>query len=76
MRTLNISISDIEFDKFGLNSNSFSFSDFIDMISRELAKQRLQESVKLAESIGLSEMTMDEITKEVKAERRNEKNNN
>ena len=74
MRTLNIAISDLEFNKFGLRSNSLSFSDFIDIISRELAKQRLKESLKLAEKFGLSEMTIDEITNEVKAVRKNAKN--
>ena len=74
MKTLNISISDLEFSKFGLSSNSLSFSDFIDIISRELSKQRLRESLKLAEKFGLSNMTMDEITKEIKAVRKSAKN--
>ncbi|MDP1621145.1 MAG: hypothetical protein Q8M08_02280 [Bacteroidales bacterium] len=69
MKTLNIAISDLEFNKFGLRSNNLSFSDFIDLVSRELSKQRLRESLKLAEKFGLSEMTMKEITKEVNAER-------
>jgi len=74
MKTLNIAISDLEFNKFGLRSDSLSFSDFIDIVSRELSKQRLKESLKLAEKFGLSEMTMDEISKEVKAVRKNAKN--
>jgi hypothetical protein len=73
MKTINISISDLEFNKFGLRSN-LSFSDLLDIVSRELSKQRLLESLKLAEKFGLSEMTMDEITKEVKAVRKNAKN--
>lgn len=74
MRTLNIAISDLEFNTFGLRSNSLSFSDLLDIVSRELSKQRLKESLKLAEKFGLSEMTMDEITKEVNAVRKNAKN--
>ncbi|MCX6303808.1 MAG: hypothetical protein NT040_02465 [Bacteroidetes bacterium] len=74
MRTLNIAISDLEFDKFGLRSNSLSFSDFIDIISRELSKQRLTESLTLAKKFGLSDMTMDAITREVKAVRKSAKN--
>jgi hypothetical protein len=73
MKTINVSISDLEFNKFGLKSN-LSFSDLLDIISRELSKQRLDESIKLAEKFGLSEMTIDEITKEVKATRKNAKN--
>jgi hypothetical protein len=73
MKTINISVSDLEFNKFGLKSN-LSFSDFLDIVSRELSKQRLNESLKLAEKFGLSELTMADITKEVKAVRKNAKN--
>jgi hypothetical protein len=69
MRTLNISISDIEYDKFGLKGDKFSFSELVEVISNELAKQTLNECVELAEQYGLSKMTMDEISEEVKAVR-------
>ena len=70
MRTLNVSISDIEFDKFGLKKEKFSFSDFIDLISRELSRQNLTKSVFLAEKYGLSTLSMDDITKEVRIVRK------
>ena len=73
MKTLNISISDIEFNRFGLKSDNISFSDFLDIVSRELSKQRLTESLRLASKFGISELTMDEITREVKAVRENAK---
>lgn len=76
MKTIYVSISDIEFSKFGLKSDNFSFSEFLDLVSRELSKQRLTESLSLAEKFGISEMTMEEITKEVKAVRKNAKNRN
>lgn len=73
MRTINVSISEIEFNKFGLKSNKFSFSDLIGIISNELTKQRLNESIELAEKHGLSKMTMDDISKEIKSVRKNAK---
>lgn len=76
MRTLNVSISDIEYTKFGIKSEKLSFSDFIEMVGNEIYRQSLTDSVKLAEKYGLSKMTMDEISKEVKAVRKNAKNNN
>ncbi len=76
MRTLNISISDLEYSKFGLKTDNFSFSEFVDIISKELSKQTLNECVQLADKYGLSKMTMDEITNEVKAVRKNAKNHN
>jgi hypothetical protein len=74
MKTINITISEVEFNKFGLKSTNFTFSEWIDIISREIAKQRLNQSVELAEKYGLSSMTMDEITREVNAVRKDAKN--
>jgi hypothetical protein len=75
MKTINISISDLEFNKFGLKSTKFTFSDLLDILSREIAKQKISESIELAEKYGLSKMKMSDITKEVKEVRKNAKNN-
>jgi hypothetical protein len=76
MRTLNVSISEIEFKKFGLKEDKLTFTDFIDIISKELTRQNLTKCLELADKYGISSMTMDEITKEVKAVRKNAKNRN
>jgi len=76
MKTINVSISELEFNKFGLKSTNLAFSELVDLISRELIKQKLDESVKLAEKHGLASMSMEEITNEVKAVRKDAKNNN
>jgi hypothetical protein len=73
MKTLNIAISELEYDKFGLKDKNFRFSDFIDIVSRELARQTLNKSIELAEKYGLSKMSMTEISKEVKAVRKSAK---
>jgi hypothetical protein len=69
MRTLNISISELEFNKFGIKRDSLTFTEFVELISRELMKQNLDKSVELAEEYGLASMTMDEINEEVKTVR-------
>ena len=69
MRTLQISISDREYEKFDLKTDKFSFSELVDMISRELSRQNLNKTVELSERFGLSNMTMDDISKEIKAVR-------
>jgi hypothetical protein len=74
MRTLNVSISDIEYNKFGLVKDRLSFTDFIDIVSRELLRQNLNKCIELSEKYGLSNLTMAEIDKEVKAVRKNAKN--
>ena len=73
MITLNVSISDNEYKQYGLKNNQLTFADILDIANREMARQTLTECVQLAEKYGLSEMTMDEITEEVKAARRDAK---
>ena len=74
MRTLNVSISDIEYNKFGLKQEQLSFTDFLELVSKELMRQNLNKCVELANKYGLSKMTMEEISNEVKAVRNNAKN--
>lgn len=74
MKTISISISDLESHQFGINNDQFSFSEFVDIINKEITKQTLNRSILLAEKYKISKMSMDEITDEVKAVR-NAKNN-
>ncbi len=76
MRTLKISISDLEYRKFGIPNDQLSFTDLIDLVSKELSRETLNNSVQLAERLGLSKLTIDDITNEVKAVRKNAKDNN
>jgi len=76
MRTLNVSISDIEYNKFGLKGEQLTFTDFIELVSKELTRQNLNECLELSNKYGIAKMTMDEITSEVNAVRRNAKNSN
>lgn len=76
MRTLSVSISDLEFNKFGIKDSKLNFTDFLDIVSKELTRQNLNKCIELAEKHGLSKMTMDEITNEVEAVRKDAKNRN
>lgn len=76
MRILNIAISDKEYNKLGIKTEKLSFTEFIELVSRELMRQNIDKCLALAEKYGLSDMTMDEITKEVKAVRQHAKNSN
>ena len=70
MRTLNISISELEFDKFGLKNEKLSFSELVEIINKELLRRNLRKTVQLAEKYNLSKMSMDEISEEVKSVRK------
>lgn len=76
MRTLNVSISDTEFNKFGFQQEELTFTNLITLIRRQLMRENLNKCVELAEKYGLSKMTMDEISEEVKAVRQNAKSRN
>ena len=73
MKILNVAISDIEYSKFGIPSEQLRFTDIIDIIEKELLRQNFNRCIELAEKYGLSSMTMDDISNEVKAVRRNAK---
>lgn len=76
MRTLNVSISDNEYNRFGLKDDKLSFTDIIEIVSKELTRENLNKCLELADRYGISKMTMAEITDEVKAVRNNAKNCN
>jgi hypothetical protein len=76
MKILNVSISDIEYQKFGFKERKLTFTDIIDLVSKELSRQNLDKCLKLSEKYGISNMTIDEITNEVKAVRQNANNRN
>jgi hypothetical protein len=54
MRTLNVLISDLEYNKFGLKQDQISFTDFIELVSKELMRQNLNKCIELASKYGLS----------------------
>lgn len=76
MRMLNITISDIEYDKFGLKTDKLSFSELLEIVNKELQKLSLRKSVELAQKYNLSKLSMDEITNEVRAVRKHAKSRN
>lgn len=69
MKTISVSISDLEYNQFGINNDRLTFSEFVDIINKEITKQTLNRSIYLAEKYEISKMSMDEITEEVKAVR-------
>jgi hypothetical protein len=69
MKTINVQISDTEYDAFGFSKDRLSFSEMVDLIERQISLQALKRSAKLAEQHHLASMTMDEISEEVNAVR-------
>ena len=69
MKTISVSISDLEYNQFGINNYKLSFTELVDIVNKEITKQTLNKCVQLAEKYKLSKMSMDEINDEVKAVR-------
>ena len=66
MRTLNISISAMEFNNLGIKNENITFTEFTELVRREVMRNNLNNRLALAEKYGLSSMTMNEINEEIK----------
>ena len=69
MRTVQLKVSETDFLKYNLGNSELKFSDLVELIQREYARQALLECNEIAEKVGLSKMTMEEINAEIKAVR-------
>ena len=70
MRTLQINISETDFRKYNLAPDQvLKFTDLVEKISMQYAKQSLLKCNEIAERVGLSAMTLEEINTEIKAVR-------
>ena len=45
MKSVNIQISDYEYDQLGLDKDSLSFSELLEIIERKITKQTLEKSI-------------------------------
>lgn len=69
MRTVQVRVSETDFQKYNFESDEIKFTDLVELISREYAKQALLECNEIALQVGLSTMTIDEINAEIEAVR-------
>jgi hypothetical protein len=69
MRTLNVSISDMEFNNLGIKNENITFTEYTELVRREVMRNNLNNCLALAEKYGLSSMTMNEINEEIKSVR-------
>jgi len=69
MRTLKVKVSESDFEKFKLREDEIKFTDLMEVISREYARQALLECNEIAKNVGISKMSLDEINEEIKAAR-------
>ena len=54
MKTLKISISEADYNEFGFIKNNMTFTEFIDIVNREMIKQNMKRSLELASKYILS----------------------
>ncbi len=75
MKTIQINISEKDYQKYNFENNPMDFNDLIKKLDLVNAKNTLKESIKLAKSAGLSNLSEEEINYEI-MQVRNAKNNN
>ena len=74
MKSVNVQLSDFEFNQLGLNKDTLSFPELVEIIGKKITKQTLEKSIRLANKHGLSKITMEDINDEIK-DHRSSKNN-
>ncbi len=74
MKSLNVQISDFEYNELGFDKNTLSFSELVEIISKKITKLILEKSIQLTNKYRLSKMSRDDIDEEINANR-NAKNN-
>jgi hypothetical protein len=56
----------MEFNNLGIKNENITFTEFIELVRREVMQNNLNNCLALAEKYGLSSMTMNEINEEIK----------
>jgi len=54
MQTIQVKISNTDFQKYNFEDKEIKFTDLVDLISREYARKALLECNEIAEKVGLS----------------------
>ena len=56
----------MEFNNLGIKNENITFTEFKELVKREVIQNNLNNCLALAEKYGLSSMTMNEINEEIK----------
>jgi len=56
----------MEFNILGIKNENITFTEFIELVRREVMRNNLNNCLALAEKVGLSSMTINEINEEIK----------
>jgi hypothetical protein len=56
----------MEFNNLGIKNENITFTEFIELVRREVMRNNLNNCLALAEKVGLSSMTKNEINEEIK----------
>jgi len=56
----------MEFNNLGIKNENITFTEFIELVRREVMRNNLNNCLALAEKYGLSSMTINEINEEIK----------
>lgn len=69
MRTIQVKVSEADYQKYNLEGPEISFENLVEIIILEYARNALQACNELAKEYGLSDMSHEELEAEIKAVR-------
>jgi hypothetical protein len=69
MRTIQIKVSELDFQKYNLGQKEIKFADIVEVIRCEYARKALIDCNEIAKQVGLDKMTLNEIDAEINAVR-------
>lgn len=72
MKSITVNITDQDFSDLGLKSETkqLDFEELVKRIKAKLAKKAMLKSIVLANEVGLSDLTIEEINTEIDAVRK------
>lgn len=69
MQTIQLKVSNADFQKYKLGRKNLKFTDLVELINTEYARKALLACNGIADEEGFSKMTIDEIDAEIRAVR-------
>lgn len=76
MKTLSLIINENDYLKYNFEKDKITFSELKEKLNKYIAKEALQECLKIVQTTKLGDMTLDDINDEINAVRDNTKDNN
>jgi hypothetical protein len=66
MKTISVQISDADYNTLGLANEQLQYADFKKILKKQIAKEAMENCIKIAKENNFSELTLEEINEEIR----------